>query len=89
MATKPYAGAAAYIGRMSNYCDGCSYNPNLKSGPGACPFNLLYWNFYDTHADRFAKNPRTAMPVRSWRKRADADRAKIVSEAHAFLDSLD
>jgi deoxyribodipyrimidine photolyase-related protein len=89
MATKPYAGAAAYIGRMSNYCDGCSYNPDLKSGPGACPFNLLYWNFYDTHADRFAKNPRTAMPVRSWRKRPEADRIKIVSEARAFLDSLD
>jgi deoxyribodipyrimidine photolyase-related protein len=89
MATKPYAGAAAYIGRMSNYCDGCSYNPDLKSGPGACPFNLLYWNFYDTHADRFAKNPRTAMPVRSWRKRPEADRVKIVSEARAFLDSLD
>jgi deoxyribodipyrimidine photolyase-related protein len=88
MATKPYAGAAAYIGRMSNYCDGCSYNPDLKSGPGACPFNLLYWNFYDTHADRFANNPRTAMPVRSWRKRPEADRIKIVSEARAFLDSL-
>jgi deoxyribodipyrimidine photolyase-related protein len=89
MATKPYAGAAAYIGKMSNYCDGCRYDPDLKSGPGACPFNLLYWNFYDTHADRFANNPRTAMPVRSWRKRPEADQRKIVSEARAFLDSLD
>ena len=89
MATKPYAGAAAYIGRMSNYCEGCSYNPDLKSGSGACPFNLLYWHFYDTHADRFANNPRTAMPVRSWRKRQESDRSKIVSEARAFLGSLD
>lgn len=89
MATKPYAGAAAYIGKMSNYCDGCSYDPDLKSGPGACPFNLLYWNFYDTHADRFANNPRTAMPVRSWRKRPVADRKKIVNDARTFLDSLD
>jgi len=88
MATKPYAGAAAYIGRMSNYCEGCPYNPKLKSGPGACPFNLLYWNFYDTHAVRFAGNPRTAMPVRSWRKRAEPERLRIVSEARAFLDSL-
>jgi deoxyribodipyrimidine photolyase-related protein len=89
MATKPYAGAAAYIGRMSNYCGGCSYHPDHKSGPGACPFNLLYWNFYDTHAERFAGNPRTAMPVRSWRKRPEPERQRIVSEARAFLDSLD
>ena len=89
MATKPYAAGAAYIGRMSNYCDGCSYDSELKSGPGACPFNLLYWNFYETHAERFARNPRTAMPVRSWRKRPEAERAKIVSEALAFLEKLD
>jgi deoxyribodipyrimidine photolyase-related protein len=89
MATKPYAGAAAYIGRMSNYCRGCTYDPDLKSGSGACPFNLLYWNFYDTHADRFANNPRTAMPVRSWRKRPESERRRIVSEARAFLDSVD
>jgi deoxyribodipyrimidine photolyase-related protein len=88
MATKPYAGAAAYIGRMSNYCDGCGYDPDLKSGPGACPFNLLYWNFYDTHAERFANNPRTAMPVRSWRKRPEQERRKIVSEAEEFLRLL-
>lgn len=88
MATKPYAGAAAYIGRMSNYCRGCSYDPDLKSGSGACPFNLLYWNFYNAHADRFANNPRAAMPVRSWRKRPESERRKIVSEARAFLDSL-
>lgn len=88
MATKPYAGAAAYIGKMSNYCDGCSFDPKLKSGPGACPFNLLYWSFYDRHADRFAGNPRTAMPVRSWRKRPVEERQTILTEAREFLESL-
>lgn len=92
MATKPYAAGAAYIRRMSNYCAGCSYDPELKfggkNGRMACPFNLLYWNFYDTHAERFANNPRTSMPVRSWRKRPEAERQRIVSEAREFLESL-
>lgn len=92
MATKPYAGGAAYIGRMSNHCERCSFDPSLKSGEKngkrACPYNLLYWNFYDTHADRFANNPRTAMPVRSWRKRPESERQRIVSEARKFLETL-
>jgi deoxyribodipyrimidine photolyase-related protein len=88
MATKPYAGAAAYISRMSNYCESCRFDPNKKVGPGACPFNLMYWNFYDQHAERFAHNPRTSMPVRSWMKRNPEDRARIVAEAGAFLEGL-
>ena len=89
MATKPYAGAAAYLSKMSNYCSGCSYDSSKKSGPGACPFNLLYWDFYDRHGDRFARNPRTSMMVRSWQKRPEADRAMITREAREFLDGLD
>ena len=88
MATKPYAAGGAYIRKMSNYCDSCAYSPEIKTGPGACPFNLLYWNFYDLHQDRFASNPRAAMPVRSWRKRSQQDRQQIVTETRAFLDSL-
>lgn len=88
MATKPYAGSAAYISKMSNYCSSCAYNPDKKSGTGACPFNLLYWDFYDRHADRFTSNPRTSMMVRSWQKRAPAERAAITEEARRFLDGL-
>ncbi len=88
MASKPYAGAATYISKMSNYCDGCRFDPKKKDGDGACPFNLLYWNFYEEHQARFAKNPRTAMMVRSWQKRDAKTREKIVGEARAFLDDL-
>jgi deoxyribodipyrimidine photolyase-related protein len=89
MATKPYAGAAAYISKMSNYCAGCAYDPAKKTGPGACPFNLLYWDFYDRHADRFASNPRTSMMVRSWQKRPPAEQKTITAEAKQFLDGLE
>ena len=88
MATKPYAGSAAYISKMGNYCSGCAYDSNKKSGPGACPFNLLYWDFYDRHADRFESNPRTSMMVSSWRKRSESERETIRQEAATFLAGL-
>jgi deoxyribodipyrimidine photolyase-related protein len=88
MATKPYAASAAYISKMSNYCSGCRFDPNKKIGPDACPFNLLYWDFYDRHADRFASNPRTSMMVSSWRKRAAPERQAILREAAQFLENL-
>jgi deoxyribodipyrimidine photolyase-related protein len=88
MATKPYAASGAYISKMSNYCDSCAFSPSIKSGKGACPLNLLYWNFFNAHQDLFVRNPRTSMPVRSWQKRDPKDRLKIVSEAEAFLESL-
>ena len=88
MATKPYAAGGSYINKMSNYCGGCPHSPDIKTGPGACPFNLLYWNFYETHHGRFANNPRTAMMVRSWMKRPEEERAAIVTQSKAFLESL-
>jgi deoxyribodipyrimidine photolyase-related protein len=86
VASKPYAAGGAYINRMSNYCAGCSFDPKIKSGPGACPYNFLYWNFYDQHATRFEKNPRTNMPITAWRKRSKADQDEIRSNARQFLE---
>ena len=88
MATKPYAGSGAYISKMSNYCTACSYDPAKKSGPGACPFNLLYWDFYDRHSARFGKNPRTSMMVNSWAKRPEPEKAAIKRDAAEFLAKL-
>jgi deoxyribodipyrimidine photolyase-related protein len=88
MATKPYAASAAYISKMSNYCSGCHFDPKKKTGPGACPYNLLYWDFYDRHGKRFASNPRTSMMVSSWNKRTESEKAIIRSEAAAFLENL-
>lgn len=88
MATKPYAASASYISKMSNYCDGCPYKPTIKVGPRACPYNLLYWDFYDRHADRFASNPRTAVMVKAWEKRDPLEKERIRREAQDFLESL-
>ena len=89
IATKPYAASAAYIAKMSNYCEGCHYRPTVKSGPAACPYNLLYWDFYNRHSKRFASNPRTSMMVNSWLKRPESDRRIVTTEAAGFLKSLE
>lgn len=87
MATKPYAGGGAYIQRMSDYCKGCQFSPDIKTGPGACPYNYLYWNFFDTHSERFLENQRTRMVVSSWLKRPEAEKQKVRESAREFLET--
>lgn len=61
VATKPYVSSGSYINKMSNYCKDCYYNINKKTEDDACPFNSLYWNFLDTHRERFSDNQRMNM----------------------------
>ncbi|MGV8853091.1 MAG: cryptochrome/photolyase family protein [Devosia sp.] len=88
LASKPYAASGAYINRMSDYCGACRYDPKIRSGPGACPFNLLYWNFLDANQARLRGNARMAMPYKNLNRLAPAEREAIRDEATAFLDSL-
>ena len=88
MASKPYAAGGAYIDRMSDYCGGCRYSPKLRSGPGACPFNYLYWAFLIRNAPTLGGNHRLAMPYRTIARWDEERRAAILAEAEAFLDGL-
>ena len=88
MATKPYAASANYIGQMSNYCSGCRYNPRERSGPDACPFNSLYWTFLDLHRERFGKNQRMSMMMRSLEKMAPEHLRALHRQREAVLASL-
>ena len=45
MATKPYAAGSGYISRMSNYCAGCRYKPEVKTGGGGVSFQLSLLGF--------------------------------------------
>jgi len=87
--SKPYVSSGAYIGRMSDYCTGCAYKVAAKTGPDACPFNLLYWHFLIRHRDRFARNPRMAQMYRTFDKMDETRRATVLAEADAFLARLD
>ena len=89
MASKPYAASGAYINRMSDYCGGCAHDPRQATGPRACPFNALYWDFIARHAGRFATNPRMAMPLRTLAKMDPRKVAAMRAEAARFLATLD
>lgn len=88
LASKPYAASGAYIDRMSDYCKSCKYDPKVKSGAKACPFNALYWNFLIENEAILKGNPRMAMPYVNLSKMTDERREEIVSDANAFLDAL-
>ena len=86
--SKPYIASGAYTARMSNYCEGCRFDPKLRSGDRACPITRLYWRFLDRHREALSRNPRMAQVIRNLdRWNADA-RAAIHDSAEAFLASL-
>ena len=87
--SKPYAASGAYINRMSDYCGRCSYDVRDATGPRACPFNFLYWDFIARHAERFAGNQRMAMPLRNLARMAPERLARIRENAQRFLERMD
>ncbi len=88
LGSKPYAASGAYIDRMSDYCRGCRYDPKVKLGAEACPFNYLYWHFLIENEDSLADNPRMAMPYRTLERMSQERRTRIVADAREFLGRL-
>ena len=91
MASKPYIATGKYIQRMSNYCSGCPYDPADSTGPRACPFTTLYWDFLLKHETAMRKNQRMSMQVRNLarldEKKRESIRARaehVRSEARTF-----
>ncbi len=83
MTTKPYVSGAAYILRMSDYCDGCSFDPRAN-----CPFTSLYWAFLARHAAMLENNPRLRMPMASLGKRPVGQRHYDQSVFQAVGETL-
>jgi len=89
VASKPYVSSAAYIHKMSHYCKTCYYDKSMKTGPKACPFNSLYWNFYDRHQDKLRKNPRIGMMYRIWEKMDSEKRVELLEQAKVYLEDIE
>ena len=86
--TKPYVSSASYIDKMSNYCGSCYYKKAIKTGDKACPFNSLYWNFYDKNESKLAKNPRIGMMYNVWRKMKPEDKIALLEQADYYLKNI-
>ena len=89
VASKPYVSSGNYIDKMSNYCKSCSYKVKVKTGPDACPFNVLYWQFLLRHEDKFRGNPRMAQMYRVWDRMDEERRATVLSDAETWLARMD
>jgi len=87
--SKPYISSGAYIKRMSNYCQGCRYDPTEKTGSNACPVTVLYWNFLIEHEAQFSNNPRTALMVKHVRNMTPDIRAQVQLKAQTIFSALD
>jgi deoxyribodipyrimidine photolyase-related protein len=85
VASKPYVSSANYIDRMSDYCSGCAFDPKVKVGEGACPFNLLYWDFLVRHRERFEGNRRMGVVYKAWDGMEEEKREAVLRESKLIL----
>jgi deoxyribodipyrimidine photolyase-related protein len=87
--TKPYVSSANYIDKMSNYCTKCYYGKAIRTGERACPFNSLYWHFFEKNRNLLEKNPRIGMVYPSLNKMDAATKADLMATATGYLDKIE
>ena len=84
MASKPYVATGKYIQRMSNYCQGCRFDPAEATGERACPFTTLYWNFLDRHQTSLRSNRRMQFQFKNLDRLSEDRRQEIAARAQAI-----
>ena len=89
VATKPYVASANYLNRMGDHCVQCAYDPKQKTGPRACPFNALYWEFFVRHRERLQGNHRIGMTYRTWDKMAPEAQQQLLEQASWIREHLE
>ena len=89
MGSKPYAGGGNYINTMSDYCGRCRYDVKQRTGPDACPFNALYWDFLDRNQEKLRGNSRLFRTYGSWDRMSDATKSELRASSTAFLATLE
>ena len=88
LASKPYAASGRYIEKMSDHCTRCRFNVKQRSGSGACPFNVLYWDFIARNREKLSSNGRMGLIYGVWDKMSDAEQRNIRQTARTVLASL-
>ncbi|MDQ8196648.1 cryptochrome/photolyase family protein [Pelagicoccus enzymogenes] len=87
MGSKPYVASGKYIKRMSNYCEKCRFDPDKRSGEGACPFTVLYWDFLARHEESLSGNPRMSMQLRNLKRLSTDDVNEIRKAAKGIREA--
>ena len=88
VATKPYVSSANYINKMSDYCSQCAYDRQKAHGEAACPFNCLFWDFFNRHQQKLEKNPRIGMMYRTWYRKDPKEQNRILKQAETYKKDL-
>ncbi|MEM9354692.1 MAG: cryptochrome/photolyase family protein [Pseudomonadota bacterium] len=88
MASKPYVATGKYIQRMSNYCQGCRFDPAKAVGEDACPFTTLYWDFLVRHKKQLQSNNRMSMQLRNLDRKKPEELKAIQKQAKQLRESL-
>jgi deoxyribodipyrimidine photolyase-related protein len=74
---------------MGNYCSGCHYEYAKKTGSKACPFNSLYWRFYEVNRPLLEKNPRIGMMYVTLNKMSDTNKKELFEQAEKYLSGIE
>lgn len=83
MTTKPYVSGAAYIARMSDFCEGCRFDPKSN-----CPITAMYWAYLERHREALRGNPRLALPLKAAAKRPLARKTRDAAVFRSVQESL-
>lgn len=86
--TKPYAASGKYIQRMSNYCKHCPHDVKRRSGDGACPFNVFYWDFLLRNEAQFRSNTRMTMVLKNLDRITDEEKVEITVSARSLREKM-
>lgn len=89
IATKPYVASANYMKKMGNYCSNCTYNEKTKVDSDSCPFNALYWDFFDRNRDKLGNNFRLGMVYRTYDKMNTENKTALRTRAAYLLEHID
>lgn len=87
--SKPYLSSANYMDKMSDYCNGCYYDKSKKYGDKACPFNSLYWYFFERNKTLLQQNNRLGMMFNVLAKMQTDEKVKIYEQAVWYLSHLE
>ena len=83
LTTKPYIAGSAYIHKMSDYCDGCRFDPKTT-----CPLPSLYWAYLGRHRDRLSGVNRMKLPMAAEAKRSAAQKCDNAATFERVVETL-